>query len=139
MNDLSLSRLGRRVLLAGVLLAALAGFSECVRAEEGKPVRAEDGKPVQYWHTGGAGNSSCATWHQRGRYNLHFQHWILGWWEGVNQGMAAGTNVSARVGHSTDPHGLIGEVWAECLKRAPSYKVSHAAWNVYQRFEAEGT
>lgn len=126
----SLLRPVMRALLLGVLLAALASVRESAADEK-----------LTVLSIGGAGPASCDTWRKSGRDDVQFFQWITGNWDGLNLGIAAAAKADTpvgRVGHSTDANGVVAEVWAECLKRGPSYRVSTAAWDVYRRLEAEG-
>ena len=86
--------------------------------------------------TWGAGTVSCATWLSTSVSEIQGQHWILGFWTGSNW-VAITYGAKGSVGHSTDGHGVIGEIKKRCLN-SPSDTLGVVTAAVFNEFVKAG-
>jgi hypothetical protein len=101
-----------------VIIATGLGLALCARAEA-----QEIGGMAWAF---GMGTQSCAYWLSNYRSENAGEHWISGYWSGLNVG---NTN-DHDVGHTVDAEGIIGEVKKFC-KDHPSELLTVATGTVY--------
>jgi hypothetical protein len=81
------------------------------------------------------GNYVCADVENKA-YRIATQAWTLGYWTGLNAGMAAGGD-SGHVGESTTSDGIYAEVLIIC-RAEPSLRLSDAVARVWVRLRDAG-